>query len=586
MKRLALYVFWEKNGMVRNHILFYISGLKEVAQDIVFIANGELNNEGRQKLEEQGVHILQRKNVGFDFSAWKEAFYGFSPEQLAKYDEIILCNCSCYGPIFPFSECFQKMEEKSCDFWGLYRHPAIEGLYPAHLQSYFLVLRHKLITSETLQEYWKKLSLAHNWEEAVLQETQFTKYFEDRGFSSLSYVDESKYLPLISNPSVLLPCMLTKEDRFPLLKRKAFTENFEIFFSAGNTAQSKDILDFIREETAFPVDHIEEDLTAIMQGSALRRILHDVVIFSEKQKESLLGNASCALIAFSYFEDMVETCIQYMKRMPKGSAIYVVVISEHLYNYWLSRAEEFSDYKFEVRRQQNRGRNESAYWLTCRDVIESYDVICVAHDKKTPSAKPGIKGWHFNRHCWDSILKSRGYVQRVIDCFIASPQLGLLMPPPPLFSDWANIIPANEWGKNRSVAKELYERLQLSIPFDEAPDAPYGAMFWLRGKAMKPFYRYPWTFEDFPEEPLSDSDGTVLHALERMYPMIAQDAGYRSAWIMSISQGAIQFDNMHFSLVQHKRKLLGLDKLSSKYVMKILVRFLKNKLRKLFRMKG
>ena len=37
MKRLAFYVFFEKNGIICNHNLFYLHGLKSVAQDIILI---------------------------------------------------------------------------------------------------------------------------------------------------------------------------------------------------------------------------------------------------------------------------------------------------------------------------------------------------------------------------------------------------------------------------------------------------------------------------------------------------------------------------------------------------------------------
>ncbi|MBQ5728560.1 MAG: hypothetical protein IIV56_06545, partial [Mailhella sp.] len=115
-----------------------------------------------------------------------------------------------------------------------------------------------------------------------------------------------------------------------------------------------------------------------------------------------------------------------------------------------------------------------------------------------------------------------------------------------------------EWAGNKDIALEIYKRLELHIPFDEHPDAPWGAMFWLRGKAMAPFYRYNWTIEDFPEEPIREPDGTILHALERMYPMISQEAGYFSAWIMPESEAGVHFDNMYHLAKQLNAQLYGL----------------------------
>ena len=184
MTRLALYTFYEKDGIVRDHVTYYLNGLKKVAQDIVVIVNGILSDEGRRKLKAAGAEILVRENSGFDFAAWKAALELKEQEALASYDELILCNCSCYGPVYPFSEVFGKMEKQDCDFWGLYRHPAMERRFPAHLQSYFLVIRKPLLVSQTFADYWHSLTTAANWNQAVEQETHFTQYFEKRGFYS------------------------------------------------------------------------------------------------------------------------------------------------------------------------------------------------------------------------------------------------------------------------------------------------------------------------------------------------------------------------------------------------------------------
>lgn len=102
MNRLALYVFWEKDGIVRDYVTYYLNALKEVAQDIIVIVNGKLSAEGRKKLEELGADILVRENEGLDFAAWKAALEDIGWDKLSLYDELILCNSSCYGPVYPF----------------------------------------------------------------------------------------------------------------------------------------------------------------------------------------------------------------------------------------------------------------------------------------------------------------------------------------------------------------------------------------------------------------------------------------------------------------------------------------------------
>ena len=203
----------------------YVRGLLEVAAEVWVVVNGGLDAAGKAALAQLGVHVLERENSGYDFAAWQDAMATMDAGQLAAVDELLLCNCSCYGPIYPFSEVFEHMARRECDMWGLYRHSAVEGCFPAHLQSYFLVFRKSVLQSAAWSEYWNQLVPAADWNAAVQQEVHFTEYFEQRGFKTASYVEAGKYDHLLHNPTVPLPVPLLRYDRFPLLKRKVFTRS-------------------------------------------------------------------------------------------------------------------------------------------------------------------------------------------------------------------------------------------------------------------------------------------------------------------------------------------------------------------------
>ncbi|MCH5277025.1 MAG: hypothetical protein J1E80_04230 [Desulfovibrionaceae bacterium] len=552
MKRLALYTFWEHNGFVRNYVTFYLNALKNIADKVIVIVNGSLSDDGVRKLQEVQVDFFARENSGPDFSGWKAALEREGWERVRAYDELILCDSSCYGPVFPFTDVFDAMAERDCDFWGLYRHPACGGHSPAYLQSYFLVIRKKLLCSQDFFQYWQSVKPAPHWDDAH-SEIHFTQHFEKKGFSSQAYVENCKSAELIENVTIPLAHKILLENRFPLIRRKSFTEDYEYFFDVGNVSQAKELLEIIKK-TSFPVEYIYEDILQTMQASDIRKILHHTFVLKDEDSisQDILQN-KIAIIVFSYFEDLVDEDISYMQSMPQESDAFIVVISDNLKDIWEQKKNALPNKTVCVRKQLNRGRNESAYWLTCRDVIESYDFICVAHDKKTPSSWPPIKGYHFNRHCWKNILKSPGYVRAILALMASRPEIGMFMPPALVFADWRNNTINNEWAGNECLAKNIYARLNMHIPFDEHPDAPWGTMFWLRGKAMAPFYRYDWTVQDFPEEPLRAVNGTILHALERMYPMIMQEAGYFSAWVMPSSEADIHLDNIY-----HLAKYYGL----------------------------
>ena len=54
---------------------------------------------------------------------------------------------------------------------------------------------------------------------------------------------------------------------------------------------------------------------------------------------------------------------------------------------------------------------------------------------------------------------------------------------------------------------------------------PVGSMFWARRGALSDLYDLGLNWEDYPIEPLK-YDGTILHAIERLLPLIAEKNGY------------------------------------------------------------
>lgn len=75
-------------------------------------------------------------------------------------------------------------------------------------------------------------------------------------------------------------------------------------------------------------------------------------------------------------------------------------------------------------------------------------------------------------------------------------------------------------------------------------------MFWFRPKALRPLFDHDWKYEDFPKEP-NETDGTILHAIERLYGFTAQDQGYYTVWVMSDHFARIEITNLHFMLREY-----------------------------------
>ena len=57
---------------------------------------------------------------------------------------------------------------------------------------------------------------------------------------------------------------------------------------------------------------------------------------------------------------------------------------------------------------------------------------------------------------------------------------------------------------------------------------PVGTMFWCRPEALRPLFELRLSWDDYPAE-LVPIDGTILHAIERTLPFVAQNQAYRIA---------------------------------------------------------
>jgi lipopolysaccharide biosynthesis protein len=100
----------------------------------------------------------------------------------------------------------------------------------------------------------------------------------------------------------------------------------------------------------------------------------------------------------------------------------------------------------------------------------------------------------------------------------ADPSIGMVFPDDP------NAV---RWDKNRPHAEKLASRLGL----DQLPEHflfPVGSMFWGRVEALRPLFELDLQWADYPTEPLP-YDGSVLHAIERLFGICAGSAPFHLA---------------------------------------------------------
>ena len=571
-RRISIYFFYNNIGYVSDYVIHYLKEIKKLCAESCVVVNEILSNEGRAKLQGCCDTLLVRENVGFDSAAYKYAIKHYGYDYIKQnFDELILNNFTCYGPIYPLNEMFDEMEKRDCDLWGINAHPAMDAyLLPGvldskivkHIQSFFIVFKRSILSDDCFKDYWETLKVPYSYQQAILfHELRCSNYFEKRGFKTDTFINFNKYKEYVLNHTIYLVDRMVKEDRLPIIKRKAFfIDNMQIMYNAwGHFA--RDLLEFIQKNTDYDVNLIWQDLIKTQKMSVLRNNLHlNYYLPADRliDGHTSLGSAKVAVVIFVFFEDQIDYVLSYAGHMPSKTDIYIVAAFQSILDrYKESCSGKFGDkYKFYYRlMEENRGRDVSAYLVAAADVFGNYDFICLIHDKKSSQLPDRYMCDEFRYYCFENTLASSLYIENIICTFEKNPKLGMLVPPVLNFGPFFMVL-SNELGNpdDQKLIKGLYKEFKISVPFDDHPVAPFGTMFWVRGSAFKTILKKKWKYSDFPKEP-NKNDGTILHAIERFYPTSVQESGFYVGYVATSYFASIQNDNNLYYLSRLLEKL-------------------------------
>lgn len=244
---------------------------------LVIVVNGKITNESKYIFDRYAMipsleyELLVRENNGFDVWAYKEAIEKMGWDNIASYDELILFNFTIMGPVSPFAEMFSKMEHQKVDFWGITVHYGVSydpsncnpyGYLPVHLQSHFVAFRKKLTTHSVFRRYWEDMPPIHSYEESVgRHESYMTKYFSDKGFRWMSYVDSENLSAYTPYPLFDLPDIMMRDRHCPIFKRKNCFINLNHFLQRGGSASaSSRLLTYLKQNTDYDVKMLYENI--------------------------------------------------------------------------------------------------------------------------------------------------------------------------------------------------------------------------------------------------------------------------------------------------------------------------------------
>lgn len=149
-KRLFLFAGYDKDGIIDDALIHYVSSLVKFG-DIIVCMDSDCSKSETDKLKKYTIHTITQRHGEYDFGSYKRCYqYARDNKMLDKYDTIYLVNDSVFGPMFDMTNVIENIEKIPTDAAGL-----VVSKHKTHkfMESWFIRLNKKVFLSDWFDEF-------------------------------------------------------------------------------------------------------------------------------------------------------------------------------------------------------------------------------------------------------------------------------------------------------------------------------------------------------------------------------------------------------------------------------------------------
>lgn len=577
-KRIAMYVIYDKDGILDGFRKYYLQELRKVTDHIVAIVCGSITPESRKELEELSDEIFVRRNFGLLAYAWIEGIEFIGWDTLSEYDELLMLNDSFFGPFYPLQDMFDACEKSDADFYGAFKNyediriTQIAGrpLSGGHFNGsicYFYIIKSKLLHSPEFKNYWsQRPDVTCDFDTYFYSEIDFFYSVKQWGYKIDAYQSNKFEGYMFDNLTHNMEGLI-KEDKIPFARIRPFgTDVKDQSYQINYGKDPRRTLEYIDKHTDYDVNLIwdfmlrTKNLTHIYNQLQLKYVVPKNCV-----EKPFNYNKKIAVILHIYYEDLAELIAEYCTNFVKNTDFYITTTSEETEKAIIN-AFKNKNLNFECKVRPNVGVAMSTLWVTYADVVTKgdYEYICYFHDKKSPYGDYSVQGEQFAVRCYDNLFGTEEIVKNIINLFEDNPRLGMIGPPEP-YNGAYFMCSSKTWYINQENTKQIAKKLNINVDINPniVPIAPLGDMFWFRADALKKAIGHNLDYDFFDVE--YKNDGTILHAIERIYGYAVQDAGYYYADVINSDDARSDLINFQYMLHQIWEILLSKGQFALNY---------------------
>jgi lipopolysaccharide biosynthesis protein len=493
MKRICF--FSGSNPIIHKYVIYFVQQLAESA-DVYFIADRELPVGELDKLTPFVKEASSQPHGKGDFGSWATLAEQVGWSKIAEYDELLLCNDSCYGPLQPLDSFFEKFESNGSDFYQLL------GSEREYQHRTLFLFNRTVIQHSALRDYLSGVCADSKVKDPILKyDVPLADYMENYGFKGTTAYLSQESKPLLVDVAEISNCV--HREYFAHLRYYARAaehwKNYPVRLIEDYYRTQGELL-----ESDVNIDDPSEGIVEINGGSDVLRLLVHLHIFYPEQ--------------LPYF-------IKKLKSLRSYKYDLVVTLTGELPMCRTLLQTQFPEARVLV--VDNKGYDVAPFLSALRSVnLDDYDYVLKLHTKGyyyKPVALPQITvhGYRWRNILVDSLLGSEQTFTDSLRLLERFPNVGMVGAVPFIFQNSVALT-----SKQQNAIYDLGSSLLGHSIKGMAYDYVAGTMFLCRAKLLKPLAEYSESQLDFQVSTGTGGWEFVLaHQMERCLGLLVYAAG-------------------------------------------------------------
>lgn len=538
--KVAIVAHFATESVWEENFLELLSTLECVVDKILLVTTASEMPDVHSSLKK--VYLIRRPNVGYDFYSYRVGLHLALDER--DLQGVFLINSSFFVvKLDLFKELLEAMSAS-------HHSTGVRGLTESnqfgwHLQSYLLYFDVRNFPSDWLKHQFQLVEPVNSKFELVLRyEIGLGRALQESGISA-----ESMFRPtipkLIRGASAYM-WSIAKNQGFRVCFSPAFWRAWRdvnwTHFAAAELARNYGLVkaEFLRTNPhRLSQVAIWGSCDQRLRGAIERSINHtrqlyaaggnglselhrhgdplDIILQSIESVRHKVRNARSAVVVHLFYIDLLEEILDELANIVEAFDLYITTPFEADIPQIIEATDRRGQW-VAVKLCRNKGRDVGPFVALYRTgCFDDYDAVLKLHTKKSRYSDQG-DFWRqqiYKPLCGDSMITQKAlHLIREGGCGVLGP---------------ANYFLSHQdfWGSNRERVASILN--SCNVKYDSAgPELAFfaGTMFWFAPKAMAALNAASDGSVEFDLEN-GKQDGTLAHAWERAFCLIARSAGYR-----------------------------------------------------------